>query len=93
MEAAGRSVAHIIGREFGPTLSHGVMVVAGHGNNGGDGWVVARALNALGIAVHAVDEDRERSPDCEANRTLALSEGVNRVSLTDNWPAVGVLVD
>jgi len=93
MEAAGRSVAHIIARDLGPALSHGVLVVAGHGNNGGDGWVVARALRAAGVPVYATDEDRERSPDCEANRTLALNEGVRHVGLNDSWPAVGVLVD
>ena len=93
MEAAGRSVAHVIARDFGPGLSHGVLVVAGHGNNGGDGWVVARALHAVGVSVYATDEDRERSPDCEANRTLALNEGVRHIGLQDSWPAVGVLVD
>jgi NAD(P)H-hydrate epimerase len=93
MEAAGRSAAHIIARDFGPAMSHGVLVVAGHGNNGGDGWVVARALQAVGLSVYATDEDRQRSPDCEANRTLALNEGVRHVGLADSWPAVGVLVD
>lgn len=93
MEAAGRSVAHVIARDFGPAMSHGVLVVAGHGNNGGDGWVVARALRAVGVSVCATDEDRERSPDCEANRILALNEGVRHIGLQDSWPAVGVLVD
>ncbi|MCH7490302.1 MAG: bifunctional ADP-dependent NAD(P)H-hydrate dehydratase/NAD(P)H-hydrate epimerase, partial [Gemmatimonadetes bacterium] len=44
MESAGRAAAVVIAREFGAKLSGGIVVAAGHGNNGGDGWVVARAL-------------------------------------------------
>ncbi|UCG88813.1 MAG: NAD(P)H-hydrate dehydratase [Gemmatimonadota bacterium] len=93
MEAAGRSVAQVIARDFGTALHRGVLVVAGHGNNGGDGWVAARALQALGVRVYAVDEDRRRSRDCEANRKLALSEGVVRLGPAEAWPAAGVVVD
>ena len=93
MEAAGRSVAQVIARDYGTVLWRGVLIVAGHGNNGGDGWVAARALHALGVPVYAVDEDRSRSPDCEANRTLALSEGVVRLSPAEQWPPIGVAAD
>jgi NAD(P)H-hydrate epimerase len=94
MEAAGRAVAQVIARDFADRLTHGVLVVAGHGNNGGDGWVAARALAALGVTVWAVDEERERSPDCEANRNLALSAGIERLSPDGDWPGhPGVVVD
>jgi len=93
MEAAGRAVAHIIARDFAPILNKGVLVVAGHGNNGGDGWVAARALKAAGVAVYAVDEERERSVDCEANRALALADGVERFPAESEWPNAGVVVD
>jgi hydroxyethylthiazole kinase-like uncharacterized protein yjeF len=93
MEAAGRAVAHVIARDYGTSLNRGVLVVAGHGNNGGDGWVAARALKAVGVEVYAVDETRGRSPDCEANRALALDQGVVRVAPSDPWPRVGVVVD
>ncbi len=93
MEAAGRAVAHVIARDFTPVLYRGVLVVAGHGNNGGDGWVAARALKAIGIPVYAVDEDRDRSEDCEANRTLALGEGVERFEPDTRWPNAGLVVD
>ena len=51
MESAGRAAAIVIAREFGPKLSGGAVVAAGHGNNGGDGWVVARVLGAHGVPV------------------------------------------
>ncbi len=93
METAGRAAALVTAREFAERLGSGVLVAAGHGNNGGDGWVVARALAATGVDVWGVDEERDRSADCEANRVLALDSGVTRLCPGDDWPAAGVVVD
>lgn len=93
MEAAGRAVASAVAREYPGALRAGVIVAAGPGNNGGDGWVAARALAALGVPVWAAETDRERSPDCEANRALALGEGVVPLGAAGAWPAAGVLID
>ncbi len=49
MEKAGLSVVEVIRREF-PSAKR-VLVVAGKGNNGGDGLVVARHLHLLGYKV------------------------------------------
>jgi hydroxyethylthiazole kinase-like uncharacterized protein yjeF len=93
MESAGRATANVLAREYGPQLRDGVLVVAGHGNNGGDGWVVARALHAVGVCTYVADELRNRTEDCEANRILALDAGVKRLDPEGSWPAVGVVVD
>jgi NAD(P)H-hydrate epimerase len=50
MENAGRSTYEILRREF-PHLGRGVAVLAGRGNNGGDGFVVARYLANHGAPV------------------------------------------
>jgi NAD(P)H-hydrate epimerase len=50
MENAGRSTYQILRREF-PELSGSVAVLAGRGNNGGDGFVVARYLANDGFPV------------------------------------------
>jgi|YelNatPaOPRAMG01_1025707.scaffolds.fasta_scaffold00158_40 NAD(P)H-hydrate epimerase len=50
MENAGRSTYQILRREF-PDLSGPVAVLAGRGNNGGDGLVVARYLANQGFPV------------------------------------------
>jgi hydroxyethylthiazole kinase-like uncharacterized protein yjeF len=95
MESAGRGVAEAIVREFGsgPGLAAGVLVATGHGNNGGDGWVVARMLRAHGMPVWAADAGGSRSPDCAANRALALESGVELVNPRGAWPEVALLVD
>jgi len=93
MESAGRAAAAVIAQELRPQVARGVLLVAGPGNNGGDGWVIARALRAAGVRVWGTDLPRERSPDCEANRTLALGEGVEFVEPDGRWPAAGVIVD
>jgi NAD(P)H-hydrate epimerase len=48
MENAGRGAADAIERGLGPASGRRVLVVAGRGNNGGDGFVVARQLLVRG---------------------------------------------
>ncbi|MBI3458464.1 MAG: NAD(P)H-hydrate dehydratase [Candidatus Rokubacteria bacterium] len=52
MENAGRGAADAIERVLGPARGRRVAVVCGKGNNGGDGFVVARHLAGRGAAVH-----------------------------------------
>ena len=47
MESAGRAVAAVLLREFPHAARQGVLIAAGNGHNGGDGWVLARALHRL----------------------------------------------
>jgi NAD(P)H-hydrate epimerase len=93
MEAAGRAVAQLTARDYAPLLDGGVLVVAGHGNNGGDGWVAARALKAGGVPVWVAELDHERSADCEANRLLALADGVELLEAAATWPEAAIMVD
>src|SRR5256885_414189 len=52
MENAGRAVADCVAAALGPDAR--IVVVAGPGNNGGDGFVAARILHERGYAVRVL---------------------------------------
>jgi NAD(P)H-hydrate epimerase len=54
MERAGTGAAAILLERFPHVRKHGVVVLAGKGNNGGDGFVVARALKKKRVRVDVV---------------------------------------
>ncbi len=72
MEVAGLAVAREID-------SADVLVLAGKGNNGGDGWVVARHLHASGRRVRVWPLAGAMSDDCAAMRRAAEGVGVEVV--------------
>lgn len=51
MENAGRQVVTLISREMGDLSGQEVAIIAGKGNNGGDGFVIARHLKNMGARV------------------------------------------
>src|SRR5262245_50607338 len=53
MENAGRGAVDLLERALGPVRGRRVVVVSGKGNNGGDGFVVARHLLGRGACVSA----------------------------------------
>ena len=55
IERAGFAVAAAARRMLGGTYSRKVVVVAGRGNNGGDGRVAARLLSRRGALVSVID--------------------------------------
>src|SRR5215471_10720110 len=54
MTNAGDAVARVIARRWPEAMARGVLVVAGRGNNGGDGLVAARRLHQAGERVRAL---------------------------------------
>jgi hydroxyethylthiazole kinase-like uncharacterized protein yjeF len=76
MENAGRSTYQILRREF-PELSGPVVVLAGRGNNGGDGFVVARYLANAGIPVTVFLLAARDQVQGDALANLKILEGLN----------------
>jgi len=54
MENAGRGTAEYIARAFPDTARRRIIVLCGRGNNGGDGFVIARCLHAADTHVCAI---------------------------------------
>ncbi|MGH7665618.1 MAG: NAD(P)H-hydrate dehydratase [Gemmatimonadaceae bacterium] len=73
MQRAGAAAAGEIARSYRRRLRRGaaVAVFTGAGNNGGDAWVVARALSAAGISVRVHEAGEPRSHDTAKERELA----------------------
>jgi len=94
METAGRAAVQVLMAQMPAVRSdgRGVLVVAGAGNNGGDGWVMARALHAAGIPVWVAALD-PKTDDAIDNRALARLGGVRELGREESWPQVGVAVD
>ncbi|MEP7000629.1 MAG: NAD(P)H-hydrate dehydratase [bacterium] len=76
MQRAGAAAAAEIAARFSDRLADGVVVATGQGNNGGDGWVIASALHAVGIGVRVVECMHARTEDAVAERTFAVNQGV-----------------
>jgi len=103
MERAGEGIAQAILERFGRNAKKGVLVVAGKGNNGGDGFVVARLLKKKRIPceVALLARQAELSPDASHNLRafLKLKGKVTEVAaghldlLSQRLGKQGLLVD
>jgi hydroxyethylthiazole kinase-like uncharacterized protein yjeF len=92
MESAGRAAATVLADRYSYLLRTGVLVAVGPGNNGGDGWVVARALHRVEVPVW-VTSTGPGSELREMMARLARADGVREVAPDGPWPTVGLAVD
>jgi len=54
MENAARGAARVFLAHFAPALNSHVLILCGRGNNGGDGYVMARVLSEAGLKVTVI---------------------------------------
>lgn len=108
MERAGRGVVDAVFEEW-PELaanSHRAVVLCGPGNNGGDGFVVARLLKEWGweVEVFLYGDATKLPPDAKANyerwvgmggidTAVALLEKFRLPSFDANEPNIGLFID
>ncbi len=103
MERAGEAIAEAIVKRFSGIARRGVLIVAGKGNNGGDGLVVARLLKKKRIPceVALLARQDELSPDATQNLRafLKLKGKVSEIAsgnfdrLSQRLSKNGLLVD
>jgi len=91
MENAGRQVVAAMERHLPGLGDLRVAVVCGKGNNGGDGFVVARALEASGVetGVYLLVPASKIEGDARANLSALEAVGVSVVDVAepDAWAA------
>jgi ADP-dependent NAD(P)H-hydrate dehydratase / NAD(P)H-hydrate epimerase len=77
MENAGRAVVEYLDERFPPLDAHKILILCGHGNNGGDGMVVARLLRERGFQPRVVlfSEPQKLKGDAAANFERLAASG------------------
>jgi NAD(P)H-hydrate epimerase len=77
MERAGAGAVRVLRRHW-PRLRGPVVIVCGRGNNGGDGFVMARRLKAAGVRVSVWLVGRREAVSGDAARMLARWRGTTQ---------------
>lgn len=98
MENAGRLTAAALLARFPTEARRGVRVLCGRGNNGGDGWVIARHLRLARVPVRVAHLGGEKTPDCALNAAICARMGIG---IDEDWGSgddlgagpAGVVVD
>jgi len=98
MERAGLLAAEEIIRRFHFILPGGVTVFTGSGNNGGDGWVVARCLAERDFPVTVIEAAPAKTEEARSAEDTAgvPAERVPDAATPENAPAIAsapVVVD
>lgn len=93
MERAGLSALDLMQGLFRGVRS--VTIVCGSGNNGGDGFVMARLAHKRGLVVNAVIINEPKADDAHVAWEAMLASGVQpvRYRTVDALPAADVIVD
>ncbi|MFG1497152.1 NAD(P)H-hydrate dehydratase [Saccharospirillum sp. HFRX-1] len=89
MLKAGQAVARHARRHW-PSARR-ILVVAGRGNNGGDGYIAASELMAAGLDVAVLAPAGMPAPDTDAERALNVFRQANGALLDDlhsNWDLI-----
>ena len=103
MENAGRGVAEVVRMAAGTEMEAPIVCVCGKGNNGGDGFVVARYLQNWGYEVFCILVGTRDQVTGDALTQLDIVDtlGVEVIELDDEWTEMaddalavaGVVVD
>lgn len=92
MENAGRGATEVMWRYFPGLGGKRVAVLAGGGNNGGDGFVIARHLwqQRVAVTVYLLKKGKSYRGDAKVNLEIAEKLGVQMEEHTDNKSLTGL---
>nr|WP_113868192.1 bifunctional ADP-dependent NAD(P)H-hydrate dehydratase/NAD(P)H-hydrate epimerase [Brenneria salicis]NMN90428.1 NAD(P)H-hydrate epimerase [Brenneria salicis ATCC 15712 = DSM 30166]RBP60149.1 NAD(P)H-hydrate epimerase [Brenneria salicis ATCC 15712 = DSM 30166]RLM29986.1 bifunctional ADP-dependent (S)-NAD(P)H-hydrate dehydratase/NAD(P)H-hydrate epimerase [Brenneria salicis ATCC 15712 = DSM 30166] len=94
MQRAGEAAFQIACRQY-PTARHW-LILAGHGNNGGDGYVVASLALAAGITPYVMicSGQRPLPEEAQAARQAWLAQGGEIHEAEESWPeTIDLIID
>lgn len=80
MENAGKAAAQLCEQHFGPLANQQATIVCGKGNNGGDGFVVARHLLNVGARVVVVLMDSPKLLKGDAKTNFGILKKLQKES-------------
>lgn len=92
MENAGRSVSGEIFSDLAPLADKSIAILCGKGNNGGDGFVIARCLwekNAGKLAVYVKSEENIKE-GAARNNFLRMKEAGVAVKKVEEYDGTGL---
>lgn len=105
MESAGRAAASLLEEHMGPLSDKRILCLCGKGNNGGDGFVLARTLATRAARIHVCIVAPPSSADAQLNfevlQKMAASDGQIQLSIEyfqdldrlDALPSPDIIVD
>lgn len=97
MENAGRKVAEVCKELLQQCEGKKVVIICGKGNNGGDGYVVARHLQNSGAQteVYLIGEHKEVRGDAVTNLNILKNLNIDVLPITDWSPAsdIDLIID
>lgn len=100
MENAGRGAVRVLMGHFPDIFTQKTAVIAGRGNNGGDGFVIARYLAQAGcrVTVYLLSDSSRLTGDASANFNLLAPLGIAVREIPDerrleNWKEEMALQD
>ena len=96
MENAALRVVEFLEAKFAPLKEKRVIVLCGKGNNGGDGFAIARHLRNIGceVSIVLVAAPEDLQGDAKTNYEILQAAQAAFLAAEDvNWPRADIIVD